>query len=55
MFSRFEKEGVLNPVLGRQYRRDILERGASVEEAQSLKEFLGREPNEDAFLRGIGL
>ncbi|MFA6030544.1 MAG: M3 family metallopeptidase [Elusimicrobiota bacterium] len=55
MFSRFEKEGVLNPATGMDYRRKILERGSSVEEAQSLREFLGREPSEEAFLRGLGL
>lgn len=55
MFSRFEKEGTLNPELGRQYRRLILEPGGSVEEGLSLRTFLGREPNEEAFLRNIGL
>ena len=55
MFSRFKAEGVLSPVLGRRYRTEILERGSSRDEMDSLKAFLGREPNEDAFLESIGL
>ncbi|OGR47202.1 MAG: hypothetical protein A2X40_03665 [Elusimicrobia bacterium GWC2_65_9] len=55
MFSRFEAEGVMNPAIGADYRRKILEVGSSHEEMESLKSFLGREPKEDAFLRSIGL
>jgi Zn-dependent oligopeptidase len=55
MVSRFKAEGVLNPALGRRYRTEILERGSSRDEMDSLKAFLGREPNEDAFLESIGL
>jgi Zn-dependent oligopeptidase len=55
MFSRFEREGVLNPATGMDYRKKILERGSSVKEAESLKEFLGREPDEAAFIRGLGI
>jgi|CXWL01.1.fsa_nt_gi Zn-dependent oligopeptidase len=55
MFSRFKEEGLLNPALGRSYRTEILEKGSSRDEMESLKIFLGREPNEDAFLESIGL
>ncbi len=55
MFSKFKAEGVLNPALGRRYRSEILEKGSSRDEMDSLKAFLGREPNEDAFLESIGL
>jgi Zn-dependent oligopeptidase len=55
MFSRFKEEGLLNPALGRRYRTEILEKGSSRDEMESLKIFLGREPNEDAFLESIGL
>jgi len=55
MFARFEAEGVTNQALGRRYRTEILERGSSRDEMDSLKAFLGREPKEDAFLTGIGL
>ncbi len=55
MFSRFKAEGLLNPAAGRRYRTEILEKGASRDEMESIKIFLGREPNEDAFLESIGL
>ncbi len=55
MFTRFEKEGLLNPKVGREYRQIILEPGGSLDEGEQLKKFLGREPNEDAFLKNIGL
>ncbi len=55
MFSLFEKEGILNPELGRRYRTLILEPGGSIEESVSLRRFLGREPNDEAFFKSIGL
>ncbi|MBI2070154.1 MAG: Zn-dependent oligopeptidase [Elusimicrobia bacterium] len=55
MFSRFEKEGVMNTDLGRLYRELILEPGRSHDEAEQLTKFLGREPNEEAFLKSIGI
>jgi thimet oligopeptidase len=55
IFTRFEKEGILNPEVGMAYRKAILERGSSVDEEQLLRDFLGREPNEEAFLRSLGL
>ena len=36
-------------------RAEILEKGSSRDEMESLKAFLLREPNEDAFLESIGL
>jgi len=55
MFSRFQKEGVMNPATGHAYREDILAKGGTVEPMDMLKTFLGREPNQEAFLRQIGL
>jgi len=55
MFTRFEGTGLLNPELGAQYRHTVLERGGSVDGDQLVRDFLGREPNSDAFLRGLGL
>lgn len=54
MFSRFEKEGILNPKTGREYRRWILEKGSSMEEMDLVHGFLGRKPNNKAFLKSIG-
>ncbi|HZS39714.1 MAG TPA: M3 family metallopeptidase [Polyangia bacterium] len=55
MFSRFEKEGVLNPKTGRAYRDIILAKGRVEEPGALLKQFLGREPNDEAFLRLTGI
>jgi thimet oligopeptidase len=55
MFTRFESEGVLNAATGMDYRRKILEVGSSRDELESVKDFLGREPNNKAFLIELGL
>ena len=55
MFTRFEGAGLLNAGLGAEYRRTVLERGGTVDGDQLVRDFLGREPNSDAFLRGLGL
>ncbi|MDP2651622.1 MAG: M3 family metallopeptidase [bacterium] len=54
MFTRFAKEGVLNPKTGREYRRWILEKGSSQEEMDLVRGFLGRKPNNKAFIKSIG-
>lgn len=55
MFSRFEEEGVTNPEVGRAYRREVLERGGTLDGDEMLRNFLGREPNNEAFLRKLGI
>jgi thimet oligopeptidase len=55
MFSVFKAAGVVSPDVGRRYREEILEKGSSRDEMESLKAFLGREPSEDSFLESIGL
>jgi Zn-dependent oligopeptidase len=55
MFSRFEREGVTNPAVGSDYRRAILEPGSTRDAADLLRDFLGREPNNEAFLRHLGV
>jgi Zn-dependent oligopeptidase len=55
MFSRFEEAGVLDPGVGMWYRRNILEPGGSRDAADLLRGFLGRDPNQEAFLRSIGI
>ncbi len=55
MFTRFKKEGILNPHTGRDYRTWILEKGGSREEIDLVKGFLKRKPNNKAFLKEIGL
>ena len=51
MFTRFEKEGVLNKKTGADYKRFILEMGGSRDELDLVKSFLGRAPSNKAFLK----
>lgn len=55
MYSRFKREGILSPKVGKEYREIILSRGGSVDSIDSLVEFLGREPTQEAFLEHLGL
>ncbi len=55
MFSIFEKNGVLDAETGMRYRESILSKGGSVDENQMLRDFLGRDPQSDAFLKGEGV
>ncbi len=55
MFSVFHKNGVMNKATGLKLRKIVLERGSTIDEMEIVKEFLGREPNENAFLKSIGL
>ena len=52
MFERFEQDGL---AAGADYRQIILEQGGTVDAAQLVRDFLGREPRNEAFLRDIGL
>lgn len=45
----------MDPALGASYRAEILEVGSSREELDSVTAFLGRPPNNEAFLKQIGL
>lgn len=52
--SRFS-ENPMDPAEGRRYRKLVLGKGGSIEEMELLKEFLGREPNTEAFYKELGL
>ncbi|KAF4674563.1 hypothetical protein FOL46_004573 [Perkinsus olseni] len=54
--TKFKKpHNLLNPETGMEYRKTILSRGGAVDASEILKEFLGREPNQEAFLEMKGL
>ena len=55
MFTRFEKEGLLSPKTGADYRSVILENGNMIEATELLKQFLGRPSNSEAFFKKLGL
>lgn len=55
MFSLFHKNGLMDRKTGARYRDIILARGGSQDPLELVKEFLGREPNQDAFLKDLGL
>ena len=55
MFSRFENEGVLSPEVGADYRFKVLGPGGSKDPMEILRDFLGREPDQRAFLRYLGI
>lgn len=55
MFSIFEKNGIMDQKTGKKYRDIILAKGGTEDPLELVKQFLGREPNQDAFLRSLGL
>jgi thimet oligopeptidase len=55
MYTRFEATSPLDQATGAHYRRTVLERGGTVDGDELVRSFLGREPNNAAFLRGLGL
>jgi oligopeptidase A len=54
-FSRFEEEGVFNPITGQDFLKFILEVGGSKNAAEAYKEFRGRPATVDALLRHNGI
>lgn len=55
MFSVFEQNGVMDIKTGLRYRHDILEAASTKQEIDMLRDFLGRDPNSNAFLKSIGV
>jgi thimet oligopeptidase len=55
MYYQIKKAGLLNPEAGQKYLQEVLEKGATEDEALIVKNFLGREAQFDAFLRHNGI
>ena len=57
LFSRFEASprGVFDKELATEFKETFLEKGGSEEPMELFKSFMGREPDNTAFLRGRGL
>ena len=55
MFDTAFAANPMDGVEGRRYRHTVLEPGGSQDEMQTLKNFLGREPDSGAFYRELGL
>ncbi len=55
LFSEIRKQGLLNTEIGMKLRKQVLGKGGSVDPNILLRDFLGREPNQNAFLSDLGL
>jgi len=55
MWSVFEEKGALNPEVGMAYRQKVLEPEGSKPAIDLVRDFLGREPNNKAMLKDLGL
>lgn len=53
IWQKFEKEGILSPKVGQDYREAILARGNSDAPERLFKDFMGREPKIEAYLKRI--
>lgn len=55
LFDTIKKHGLLNPEIGKQYIAKVIGKGGSKDPNVLLKDFLQREPNQDAFFKDLGL
>jgi len=55
MFTRFERDGILDPKSGRAYRDDILAPSGTEEPDVLVQRFLGRPVRDSAFYRELGI
>ena len=55
VFVEIKKHGLLDPVIGQRYMTEILSKGGAQDPNELLYNFLGREPNAQAFFEEMGL
>jgi thimet oligopeptidase len=55
MARRFKEQGMLNPEAGMNYRKKIISQGGTRDAADLLRDYLGREPDMNAFVEDLGL
>lgn len=55
MFYSVFRKDPMSGVEGRRYRHQVLEKGGSQDEMETLKGFLGREPSTEPFYKELGL
>lgn len=55
LFATIKQYGLLNPEIGQKYVAEVLSKGGAQDPNELLYNFLGREPNAQAFLQEMGL
>jgi thimet oligopeptidase len=55
IFATIKKHGLLNPEIGQKYVKEVLSKGGAQDPNELLYNFLGREPNAQAFFEEMGL
>ena len=55
LFATIKKHGLLSPEIGQKYIKEVLSKGGAQDPNELLYNFLGREPNAQAFLQEMGL
>ena len=55
IFAEIKKHGLLDPVIGQKYVKEVLSKGGAQDPNELLYNFLGREANEHAFFKAMGL
>jgi thimet oligopeptidase len=55
IFVTIKKHGLLDPVIGQKYVKEVLSKGGAQDPNELLYNFLGREPNSQAFFEEMGL
>ena len=55
LFKEIKQHGLLNPTVGARYVEKVIGRGGSADPQELLRDFLGRDPNDEAFFESMML